>query len=122
MGTNDFQDRDPKKPYDITAAYCQWLTSVRQACPTTTIFCVVPPFGWHGEEIRAAVIRRNEKGDAKVHLIDTAPLKNGFAPGHRPSRLAYDGCHPSLYGQALLATLITMEVQKILSRNSILAS
>jgi lysophospholipase L1-like esterase len=113
MGTNDFQDRDPKKPCDISDAYLQWLTAVRKACPTADIFCVVPPFGWHFKEIQTAVTVRNQAGDRSVYLIDTAPLKDGFDPENQPSRYAYDGCHPSLYGNAMLASLITAEVQKI---------
>ena len=116
MGTNDFRDGDTKKPYDITAPYHAWLTAVRRACPHVRIFCIVPPFGWHSQEISAAVEFRKREGDDRIYLIDTVPLRDGFDPENRPSKYAYDGCHPSLYGSALLTTLITAEVQKILDR------
>jgi len=116
MGTNDFRDNNTKKPYDITNAYSRWLSAVRKSCPSSTVFCIIPPFGWHCEEIQAAVSSRNKEGDSKVYLIDTAPLKSGFDPENKPSRLAYDGCHPSLYGNALLAALIAVEAQKIIDR------
>jgi len=113
MGTNDFEG-DIDHPNDITEDYTGWLAAVRVACPTTRIFCVVPPFGWHLAEIQAAVAARTRAGDGRVHVIDTAPLKDGFDTRNRPSRLAHDGCHPSLYGSALLAALVAIEVQKIL--------
>ena len=115
MGTNDFEG-DIDHPNDITDDYTRWLTAVRAACPATRIFCVVPPFGWHLAEIQAAVDARNRAGDGRVHVIDTAPLKDGFDTRNRPSRLAHDGCHPSLYGSALLGALVAAEVQKVESR------
>jgi lysophospholipase L1-like esterase len=117
MGTNDFE-QDISRPNNITEDYTRWLVAVREACPNTRVFCVVPPFGWHIEEIRAAVAARNQAGDARVHLIDTAAVKDGFRPGTQPTQLAYDGVHPSVYGNALLATTIAVEVQKVLSKEA----
>jgi hypothetical protein len=114
MGTNDFQ-QDISRPLDITEDYTRWLTAVRAACPHTRIFCVVPPLGWHAREIQAAVTARHNAGDRRVHLIDTAPLKGEFRTGNKPTRLAYDGVHPSIYANALLGTLIAVEVQKVLN-------
>ena len=113
MGTNDFKNQDYKQPEDITDVYTEWLNAVRQACPTARIFCVVPPFGWHREEIRTAVATRRLAGDNRVDWIDTRPLRDGFIPGYIPSQLAYDGVHPSMYGSALLAAVITAAVRTI---------
>jgi hypothetical protein len=112
MGTND----SSIKAQPFIDAYLTWLTAMRQACPNTRFFCVVPPLGTHAADVQAAVTIRNEAGDQKVHLIDTAPLKTGFRVGQGATTLAYDGVHPSLYGHAMLSTLIAVEVQNILSR------
>jgi hypothetical protein len=100
---------------DITDAYISWLTVVRKACPHAKCFCIVPHLGWHMSQVRAAVDARNEAGDKNVYVIDTALLKDGFHPGPRPSVLACDGVHPTLYGHAMLGALIAAEVQKVLS-------
>jgi len=114
IGTNDFQ-QDSSRPLNITKDYTRWLTAVRAACPHARIFCIVPPFGWHAAEVQAAVATRNAAGDGKVHLIDTAPIRAGVRPGNKATILAYDGVHPSLYGNALLGALIAVEVQKALN-------
>jgi lysophospholipase L1-like esterase len=111
LGTND-------PGLDITADYIGWLTAMRQACPSTRFFCIVPPLGLHRTEVRAAVSTRNKAGDQKVYLLDTASLEDAFRAGRGPTQLAYDGVHPSQYGQALLSTMIAVEVQKILSRET----
>jgi lysophospholipase L1-like esterase len=115
MGTNDFDSRT-RLPLDITAEYTRWLIAVRKACPHAQVFCVVPPLGWHRAEVKAAVVARNKADDAKVHLIDTAPLQDGFRASGA-SRLAYDGVHPTVYGNALLGALIAVETQEILDTN-----
>jgi len=116
MGTNDFQgEADNRSLLPIADAYTRWLAAVRKACPRTRIFCVVPPLGWHAEEIAGAVAARNQAGDLRVFLIDTAPLKAGFS-AKGATRLAPDGAHPSVYGNAMLGALIAVETQKILSR------
>jgi hypothetical protein len=108
MGTNDYQgDARDLKFIPIAEQYTQWLTDVRKACPNAMIFCVVPPLGWHDKEIAEAVVVRNKAHDDKVFLIDTAPLKSQFG---------LNGAHPSVYGNAMLATLVAVEVQKILDR------
>ena len=58
---------------------------------------------------------RNGAGGSRVHLIDTPALRVGFRVGQGETPLAYDGVHPSVYGQALLAVRISVEVQKILN-------
>jgi len=108
MGTNDYEK-------DITTDYTGWLKAMRQACPHARFFCVVPPLGVHRTEVGAAVSARNQAGDAKVYLVDTAPLERAFRAGQGATRLAHDGVHPSVYGQALLGALIGVEVQKVLS-------
>lgn len=113
MGTNDF-DGDWRTPRNIAAGYVQWQAAVRAACPRASCFCIVPPLGWHRAEVQAAVAARRQAGDRCVHLIDTAPLQDGFKPD-RPSALAEDGVHPGVYGNALLAALITGEVCRNLS-------
>ncbi len=116
MGTNDFL-KDGHEPSDITSAYTGWLESVRKAAPHTAIFCVVPPLGWHATEVAAAVAARNKVGDSNVHLIDTARVKEGY-DGWHATEFAPDGVHPSEYGNAVLAALISSEAQKALgSRN-----
>ena len=116
MGTNDFEGDDRKrKQMDITAAYAGWLSAMRKACPHARFFCIVPPLGWHAAEVHAAVTFRNKAGDQKVDLIDTAPLKAGFRAGEGATTLAYDGVHPSVYGNAMLGALIAVEAQKMIS-------
>jgi lysophospholipase L1-like esterase len=117
MGTNDFQGEGPeRKQMDITAAYLAWLVSVRKACPTARVFCVTPPLGWHTREVTAAVASRNRAGDRRVYLIDTTPRRSGFGDKNAATQLAPDGCHPSVYGNAMLGALIAVEAQKVLSR------
>jgi lysophospholipase L1-like esterase len=115
MGTNDPSGQN------FTGAYIDWLTSVRQACPNTQIFCITPTLGngWHAADVRLAVTARNNLGDQMVYLIDTAPLLNGWKVGQGASMLAYDGVHPSLYGHAILGSLIAVEAQKDLSKGNI---
>lgn len=110
MGTNDYRPEDLAK---FQEAYVRWLAAVRQSCPTAQIFSIIPPLGTHRQEIAGAVVTRYRQGDTRVHWIDTAALKSGFV-ANRPTRLAYDGVHPSLYGNALLSGLILAEVQKVL--------
>lgn len=105
-GTNDFEK-------DITDDYAAWLSAVRTACPEARIFCIVPPLGLHRDEIVAAVTRRRSAGDVRVHLIDTAPLEAEFRVGQGPTRLAADGVHPTVEGQAHLAALILREVERV---------
>jgi hypothetical protein len=114
MGTNDFRmTAGGREHLDISEAYTGWLAALRKACPHAQCFCVVPPLGWHSKEIAAAVTARNQSGDRGVHLIDTAPLKAAFHES-RGTQLAADGVHPSVYGNAMLAALIAVEVQKTL--------
>jgi hypothetical protein len=114
MGTNDFTgDVHALNGIDITAAYSGWLAAVRAACPHATIFCVTPPLGWHVDEITAAVQAQNMTGDKCVHVIDTTPLRAAFGL-QGATQLAYDGVHPTIYGNALLAGLIIVQAQQIL--------
>ncbi len=117
MGTKDFEGDDRKRKHmDISAAYTGWLCAMRNACPYARFFCIVPPLGWHATEVQAAVTARNKAGDQKVYLIDTAPLKAGFRTGEGATTLAYDGVHPSVYGNAMLGAFIAVEAQKVISR------
>jgi lysophospholipase L1-like esterase len=113
MGTND--SGVASQPFKD--AYSSWLITVRQACPNAKIFCVTSPFGdnWHAADVRAIVAASNQAGDAQVYLIDMAPLVPGFPHPGTASRLAYDGAHPSMYGQALFGSLAAIEAQKVLS-------
>lgn len=108
LGTNDPE-------LDITQDYIRWLVAMRKACPNALFFCIVPPLGVHLVEVRAAVESRNQAGDHKVHLIDTASLKDAFRVGQGATSLGYDGVHPSLYGNAMLGALIAVEAQKVIS-------
>jgi lysophospholipase L1-like esterase len=108
MGTNDFDK-------DIKVDYIRWLAEMRAACPRSRFFCIVPPLGVHRDEIAAAVTARHQAQDARVHLIDTAPLQPFFRAGQGPTQVAYDGVHPSQWGQALLGALIAAEAQKVIT-------
>ena len=110
LGTNDFEK-------NITPDYTAWLAEARRSCPRAWLFCVVPPLGVHREEIEAAVKARKDAGDARVHVIDTARLASGFRAGRGATHLAFDGVHPSRFGQGMLGALIAVEAQKILSRD-----
>ena len=117
MGTNDFQgDGNDRKQLDIAPAYIAWLVSMRKACPNAMLFCITPPLGWHVAEIAAAVAARQTAGDPKVFLIDTAPLKSGYAASSA-TQFAPDGVHPSIYGNAILGALVAVEAQKIISKS-----
>ena len=118
MGTNDFRmTADQREQINITEAYTAWLAAIRKACPRSQFFCIVPPLGWHANEIEAAAAARNRAGDRRVYLIDTAPLSAAFHES-RATQLAPDGVHPSVYGNALLATLIAVEIQKKLDQGA----
>jgi lysophospholipase L1-like esterase len=110
MGTNDPGN-------DITSSYIAFLKKFRKACPQARMFCIIPPLGVHADEVAAAVRARNAAGDARVHLIDLLRLREYFRAGQGATQLAYDGVHPSVLGQAMLATEITNEVQKVISAN-----
>jgi lysophospholipase L1-like esterase len=110
MGTNDYDK-------DITADYTQWLSAMRKACPHSRFFCIVPTLGVHRSEVSAAVVARNQAGDNQVHLIEAEPLQHLFRANQGATQLAYDGVHPSVYGQALLGVMIAVEVQKILDQS-----
>jgi hypothetical protein len=114
MGTNDYRPQSKGHAMlPIAEAYLHWLQDVRKACPTAKIFCIVPPLGWHADEIAQVVSARNKTGDHNVYLIDTAPLKSLFDP-IQETPLAADGVHPSVYGNAMLGGLIVAEAQKTL--------
>lgn len=106
-GTNDF-DRN------ITADYTGWLADMRKACPNARLFCVIPPLGLHRTEIVATFEARRNSGDRRVHLIETEPLKGDYRIGKGATKVAFDGVHPSQYGNALLGALIAVEAQKVL--------
>lgn len=112
MGTNDHaRDGDKISLPPIRDEYEKWVVAVRKACPKALIFCVVPPLGWHAEEIAGLVTARNKAGDERVFLIDTAPLKDGYGVSGA-TEFAPDGAHPSVYGNAMLGALIAVEAQK----------
>jgi hypothetical protein len=91
------------------------VKAVRKACPHALIFCVVPPLGWHRDEIAAMVAECNQGDDGRVFLIDTTPLKTGYST-QGATEFAADGVHPSVYGNATLGALIAVEAQKQLDR------
>jgi lysophospholipase L1-like esterase len=112
MGTNDHvRDGDAFTLPPIREDYEKWVVAVRKACPQALIFCVVPPLGWHGEEIAALVAARNKAGDKRVFLIETAPVKDGYNV-LGVTAYAEDGVHPSGYGNAVLGALVAVEAQK----------
>ena len=111
MGTNDYPSEMAKR---FPPAFLRWLVAVRAACPNARIFCITPPLGTHAQAIAEAVAARRRDGDAKVHLIDTSSLRNDFSATGRPTQLAYDGVHPSMYGNAVLSALIVRQVACVL--------
>jgi len=104
MGTNDFD-------CDITEEYTRWLHAVRAACAQARIYAIAPLLGWHSREIAHAVRERQSGGDAQVWYIDTSPFHAAYSPDHA-TRLAYDGVHPNLYGNALFAAHILTQVMQ----------
>jgi len=84
-------------------------------CP---IFCMTSHFGdnWHAADVRAMVAASNAGGDRNVYLIDLAPLVPAFPHPGTASILAYDGAHPSQYGQGLIGALVTAQAQKTISK------
>ena len=115
IGTNDYEGEGPqRKQFNITAAYTKWLADVRKACPDTSIFCVPPPLGWHMAEVAAAVASRRNDGDVKVHLIDVTSLLDGYSDKNVATKYATDGCHPTVYGNAVLAALVAAQAEKAL--------
>jgi lysophospholipase L1-like esterase len=116
MGSNDFiREAGTLRHLDVTDAYLLWLASLRTACPNALVFCIVPPLGWHAKELAHTVSISNEKGDTKVHLIDTAPLQHLFKVDV-PTQVACDGVHPHGYGNALLGAFIAAKAQKTISK------
>jgi hypothetical protein len=113
MGTNDFIREEGGSPrhLDIGEVYLQWLASLRASCPRSLVFCIVPPLGWHADEIARAVSASRSRGDGRVHLIDTASLRQFFSEG-APTQAACDGVHPHGYGNALLGAFVAAEVRK----------
>lgn len=110
MGTNDYR---PENMPVFVPGYTDWLIAVRKACPNARLFCITPPLGTHAQDVREIVAARRREGDLRVHLIDMGPLEGEFVAG-RPTRWAYDGVHPTLYGNARLSTRIVAEVEKVL--------
>ncbi len=116
MGTNDaVADSGPSGKRDLVDAYLGWLVSVRRACPASRVFCIVPPLGLLAEEVARVVSIANERGDRKVHLIDTAPLRHLFKV-NVATQAACDGVHPHGYGNALLGAFIAAEAEKAIGR------
>ena len=112
MCTNDFViESGAPRHLDVTDATLRWLAAFREACPDALVFCITPPLGWHADELARAVSVARERGDRRVHLVDTAPLRHLFRQD-APTQVACDGVHPHAYGNALLASLITAEAQK----------
>lgn len=103
MGTNDFGG------IDITSAYTEWLAAVRKACPSTRIFCIVPPSGVHRDEIGAAVAASS---DAKAHVIDVPLLNSTNTAQEGATQLTYDGVHPTSFGNALFGANIVAQVRE----------
>jgi hypothetical protein len=83
----------------------------RKGCPHAWVFCIVPPLGRHAQDIAGAVETRRKEGDTRVLAIDKASLRAGFSD-RGPTKLALDGVHPTIYGNALLSAIITAQVSK----------
>lgn len=114
MGTND----SGISSQDFIEDYNTWLTDMRQACPHARIFCMTSHFGdnWHAADVRAIVAASNAGGDRNVYLIDLAPLVPAYPHPGTASIQAYDGAHPSQYGQGMIGALVTTEAQKTISK------
>lgn len=109
MGTNDFGG------LDITSAYTDWLAAVREACPHTHVFCVVPPSGVHRDEIQAAAAARTNSGDAHVHVIDIPALNATITARQGVTQLTCDGVHPTLQGEGLFGACVAVQAQRALA-------
>jgi lysophospholipase L1-like esterase len=110
LGTND-------PNLDIVPNYTSWLGALRKAAPHTKIFCIVPPLGVHRDDITKIVGSVNASGDPNVYLVDPKGVNELFeTPAPEGSFAGYDGVHPTIHGQALLAANILVATQKILDQ------
>jgi hypothetical protein len=118
MCSNDFvNESGARRHLDVTEAYLRWLASVRNACSNAFVFCVAPPLGWHAEELARVVSIARGRGDRRVYLIDTAPLRHLFSV-NVPTQIACDGVHPHGYGNALLGALIATRAQRAIESHA----
>ena len=85
---------------DVAAA----ILMERSRAPSAMIFMCVPPGGFAGSQIHAAVAAST---DPNVFVLDTGPsMAVGLAQANTPSSVAWDGLHPNnvrspQYGAAL---------------------
>jgi lysophospholipase L1-like esterase len=107
LGTNDAADP--------SAAYADWLRSVRAAAPRTVIFVVVPINGRWRAELAGLVGRLHAAGERRICLIDCPHLQAGASARGFPTSMAFDGCHPTLYGEALFGAAIAVQASRFLA-------
>ena len=107
QGTND----GGATPANFSAAYTQFVTSIRTAYPDAKIAAMRPFNGAHAAEIQAEVAARNAAGDARVYYIDTtgwlvaADFTDGLHPNAQGSQKAAAALVPAIMGDrsALIA-------------------
>jgi lysophospholipase L1-like esterase len=103
QGTND----GGATPANFSAAYTQFVTSIRTAYPDAKIAAMRPFNGAHAAEIQAEVAARNAAGDARVYYIDTtgwlvaADFTDGLHPNAQGSQKAAAALVPAIMGIGL---------------------
>jgi lysophospholipase L1-like esterase len=101
QGTND----GGATPANFSAAYTQFVTSIRTAYPGAKIAAMRPFNGAHAAEIQAEVAARNAAGDARVYYIDTT--------GWLVAADFTDGLHPNAQGSQKAAAALVPAIMAI---------
>ena len=119
-------------PSLITSSAVSARTTLRRTSPRTTLpgwlrrgtvahgpGCSVLSrrWGFTGKKSRRPSKSAKRGRDSRVHVIDPRGSPTGFRAGRGATHLAFDGVHPSGYGQGMLGALIAVEAQKVLSRD-----
>jgi lysophospholipase L1-like esterase len=111
LGTNDWSEGDPGKPYED--AYVAFLKHVRSKYPNAFIFLTIgsmlgqPQLGQVDTRLQAVVASRTAAGDDKLVTFDlgTQPLgDNGLTP---------TGCdwHPNITDHARMAAILQEQIK-----------
>ncbi|MBP5093119.1 MAG: hypothetical protein J6332_03630 [Abditibacteriota bacterium] len=101
MGTNDTTGGS------FRTAYINWIKAVRPAAPDAKIVIVMPPSGYHRDDL--TYIFRN-CGDDNTILIDTEELNGMITVNTAATGMTYDGVHPNEYGQAMYGISVASKI------------
>jgi hypothetical protein len=52
----------------------------------------------------------------RVHLIDVTSLLDGYSDKNVATKYATDGCHPTVYGNAVLGALVAAQAEKAIGQ------